>query len=94
MSHNPVAALSREDRARRLRDSFAKNDRVRQSRTNPDIWLVSSSTYPNVWYKVNRVTCTCGCAGYLHRGVCRHLVRVSWELHQRKQQGKEVSIAI
>lgn len=84
---NPVARLSREDRRRRLDASFAKGDRVRQDRRNPEVWLVSSSTYPNVWYRCDEITC--GCAWFRQRhSPCRHMVRVSWEKHRLRRQQK------
>ncbi len=82
---NPVAALSAADRNRRLRASFDAGDRVRQDRRNPDVWLVSSKTYSNVSYRVHDGR-SCGCAGFAHRGICRHLCRVSWEIHQSRKQ--------
>lgn len=82
---NPVAALTAEDRTRRLKMSFEKGDRVRQDRRNPDVWLVSSSTHPNVWYRV-RDGRSCGCEGFRRYGICRHMVRVSWERHQLKKE--------
>ena len=83
---NPVAALSVADRNRRLRASFDKGDTVRQDRRNPDVWLVSSSQYANVHYRV-RDGRSCGCAWFARTGqACRHMVRVSWELHQQRKQ--------
>ncbi len=87
---NPVAALSAADRNRRLRASFDAGDRVRQDRRNPSVWLVSSTTYPNIWYRVKNGQ-SCGCAGFAHRGICRHLIRVSWEIHLLRKQHTEVA---
>ena len=91
MVRNPVARLTPDDRTRRLRASFDKGDRVRQDRRNPEVWLVSSSTHPNVWYRCNEITC--GCYGFLHKGICRHCVRVSWEKHKLRKQTREQVIA-
>jgi len=80
---NVVNTLSRETRNRLLHDSIAKGDEIRQDRRNPDVWLVSSATHPNVWYRVRNGR-HCGCQAFAHRGYCRHLVRLSFELHQMK----------
>ena len=76
-------ALSRTVRDKALTRSFDLGDRVRQDRRNPDGWLVSSATHPNVWYRV-QMNRGCGCKGFAERRMCRHYVRVSWELHQQR----------
>lgn len=78
-------ALSRETRDRYLRRSLDLGDRVRQDRRNPDVWLVSSSTTPNLWHRV-QLSRGCGCKGFAMRTMCRHYVRVSWELHRQSKQ--------
>lgn len=87
MTQHIVNRLSREKRNAALQKSIDKGDRVRQDRRNPEVWLVSSSQFPNVWYRV-RDGRSCGCEWFARTGApCRHLVRVSWELHQlRKAQ--------
>lgn len=66
----------------RLRDrSLELGDEVRRDRKDPNIWLVSSHTYPGVWYRVNAEEATCGCEGFKHHKNCRHLCRVAWERH-------------
>lgn len=87
-----VAPLSEH---KRLRDrSLALGDVVKRHRSDPDIWLVSSATHSTdhvrVYYRVNVARVTCGCEGYRYHGICRHLCRVSWELH-RAASGAEKS---
>jgi hypothetical protein len=85
-----VNRLSRDKRNEFLQKSFTKHDQVKQDRRNPDVWLVSSSQFPNVWYRVKDGR-SCGCEWFRNTGCpCRHLVRVSWELHQLKKR-KEVA---
>ena len=90
MNQNPVARLSAADRNRRLQMSLDKGDRVRQDRRNPDVWLVSSATHSNVWYRV-RDGRSCGCEGFRQRGICRHLVRISWERFTAKRAAAAVA---
>ena len=85
MIPNPVARLSVADRNRRLRMSLAKGDQLRRDRRNPDVWLVSSASHANVWYRVQDGR-SCGCVGFQQRGICRHLVRVSWECWQLRKE--------
>jgi hypothetical protein len=88
-----VNRLSRDKRNQFLQKSFTLGDQVKQDRRNPDVWLVSSSTHANVWYRVKDGR-SCGCAWFARTGApCRHLVRVSWELHQLRKQRKEEAIA-
>lgn len=89
-TRNLVAALSPDRRNHLLRKSIDAGDRVRQDRRNPEVWLVSSATYDNVSYRV-RDGQSCGCYGFKYRGMCRHLVRVSWELFQLKKQAEMVA---
>lgn len=91
MTH-PVARLTVEDRNRRLRLSIEKGDRVRRDRHNPDVWLVSSSSHPNVWYRVQDGK-SCGCTGFRQRRMCRHLVRVSWEVFQERKRARATEVA-
>ena len=62
---NPVAALDRTTRDRRLLDSFKKGDRLRQSERHQGEWLVRSSQDPHVWYRVSydreQGRYSCGC---------------------------------
>lgn len=78
-----VAQLSVEDRNRRLRSSVAKGDRVRLHPRDPRVVFVSSETSPNLWH-YSRAD-FCDCIGFTQRGMCRHAVRASWELHQAKK---------
>lgn len=73
----------------RLRDrSLHLGDIARPHRSNPDIWLVSSATHSTasytVYYRVSLSAGSCTCEGYRQRGICRHVCRVSWELHKRR----------
>lgn len=86
----PFAARNMDD-LKRLRDkSFAQGDQLKPHRTNPDIILVSaqsmSSDAARVWYKVNTRTHTCTCKGFARFANCRHLCRVSYELHKATHQ--------
>ncbi len=71
----------------RLRDkSLALGDQLKPHRTNPEIMLVSAQSltteHARAWYKVNIITGTCTCMGFHRFQNCRHLARVSWELHK------------
>jgi hypothetical protein len=91
MTQHIVNRLSRDKRNQFLQKSFTLNDQVKQDRRNPDVWLVSSSTYPNVHYRVKDGR-SCGCEWFTRTGApCRHLVRVSWEIWNLKRQRKEVA---
>lgn len=90
---NPVSALSPELRDKRLLDSFKKGDEVRENRRHAGEWLVSSSQYPNVRYRVNYNPAanqfSCGCEWWQYRGQpCRHLVRVAWEVHEARREAR------
>lgn len=87
---NPVARMAPETRTKRLHDSFARNDRVKESTRHPGEWLVSSSSTPNLWYRVRYDTTAkqygCGCAWWARTATaCRHLTRVSWEVSQARK---------
>jgi len=85
---NLVANLSTERRNHLLRKSIDAGDRVRQDRRNPDVWLVSSSTHANVWYRVRNGQ-SCGCEWFRQRETaCRHMVRISYELHMARKAAK------
>jgi hypothetical protein len=94
---NPVLHLSPEVRTQRLKASHEKGDRVKESTRHPGEWLVSSSQYPNLWYRVRYDTTareySCGCTWFQRtHAACRHLVRVSYELHcQSRVTRKAVS---
>lgn len=95
---NPVKRLSPELRDKRLLDSFKKNDVVRQSTRHEGEWLVSSSQFANLSYRVAYDTTNrrygCGCEWWAKRGeACRHMVRVSWEVAQAKKQAASLSYA-
>lgn len=73
----------------KLRDrSFQMGDVARPHHSNPDLWLVSSATHSTdavkVFYRVSLSTGTCTCEGHRQRGICRHVARVSWELHRSR----------
>lgn len=96
---NPVKRLSAEKRSQRLLESFKKNDTVRQSERHPGEWLVSSSQFANVSYRVSYDTTnrrySCGCEWFQRTGLaCRHMTRVSWELAQLKKAAKPVLAAV
>lgn len=79
----------------RLRDrSIAIGDQVKAHRSDPSIMLVTaqsmSTDQAQAWYKVNIVEGTCTCKGFKHFANCRHLCRVSWELHLAKQRPANV----
>jgi hypothetical protein len=95
---NPVKRLDTATRDARLLSSFQKGDRVRQSTRHEGEWLVSSSQFANVSYRVsydpqNR-RYSCGCEWNQRTTLaCRHLVRVSWEIHQQAKHEKGLSYA-
>jgi len=89
---NRVLWLTVERRNALLAKSLELGDKVRRDRRNPNVWLVSSATHPNVWYRATE--CSCGCKGYQHYGVCRHMVRVSFELHQLRKKGGRDETAV
>jgi len=35
---------------------------------------------------LNRSLKACDCQAHMQKGICRHRIRVSWELHQLKKQ--------
>jgi hypothetical protein len=78
-----VIALSREDRTRRLKSSIDKGDRVRLHPQVAGAVLVSSASRPGLWHYATEAFCDC--ISYQQRGICRHMVRASWELHQAKK---------
>ena len=88
MQHNLVNDLSVQRRQHLLKLSYDKGDRIRQDRRSSEVWLVSSSTHPNVWYRV-RDGQSCGCEWFVHRRTaCRHMCRVSYELYMTRKAAK------
>lgn len=86
----PFAAHHMDDIRRLTKKSHDLGDLLKPHRTNPDIMLVSaqslSTDAARVWYKVNIVTGTCTCKSFTRWANCRHLCRVSWELHKRQER--------
>jgi hypothetical protein len=78
-----VIELSREDRNRRLKISIDKGDKVRIHPTIAGVVFVSSESKPGLWHYSREDYCDC--IAHQQRGVCRHMVRASWELHQAKK---------
>lgn len=86
MARHIVTRLPECKRHEFLGKSIVLGDRVRQDRRHPEVWLVSSSSTPNVWYRVHDGV-SCGCAWHTQTGnACRHLVRVAWEVAQIRRQ--------
>lgn len=93
---NPVKALTPELRDKRLLESFKKGDTIKPNRRHQGEWLVSSSQYPNVWYRVQYApetgTYSCGCEWWKHKhAACRHLVRVSYHVHELRRKAKPMA---
>lgn len=87
---NPVKRLPKERRDYLLLKSFKTGDRVRQSSRHEAEWLVSSSQFANVSYRVRHDTesraYSCGCEWFQKTGqACRHMTRVSWEIAQQRK---------
>lgn len=75
--------LSMAEAKRHLKRSFDAGDVVRPSKLK-GTFFVSSQTDPSKWHATSLKACDC--KGHTNRGICRHRVRVSWELHQLKKQ--------
>lgn len=78
----PLDQVPLKEARRRLKQSFDAGDIVRQS-NHPDYMLVSSKSRPGFWHATSLTYCDCH--AHLHRGLCRHRIRVSYELHRMRK---------
>ncbi len=73
-----LADVPLKEAQRRLKQSFDKGDQIRPS-NHPDYMLISSSSKPGLWHATSLAYCDC--YAHAHKGLCRHRIRVSYELH-------------
>ena len=69
--------------------AHARGLRARPAR-QPGVTLVSSHTYPNVWYRVTPKGCPC--RGYRQFGRCTHYALAAWT-HRQSKAGAAVAPA-
>lgn len=77
-----LADVPLKDARRRLKQSIDAGDIVRPS-NHPDYMLVSSKSKPGFWHATSLAVAER--EGHAYHGLCRHRIRVSWELHQARK---------
>lgn len=78
----PLNTIPLAEAKRRLKQSIDAGDIVRPS-TREGGYLVSSKSKPGMFHYVTLEYCDC--EAHATRGLCRHRIRVSWEIHQARK---------
>ncbi len=86
----PLSEIPIEEAKRRLKQSFDAGDKVRPT-NHPDYMLVSSKSKPGFWHATSLKACDC--EGHAYHGICRHRIRVSYELWKASKQQTQAQTA-
>lgn len=76
-----ATTMTRTDAHRLLARSFEMGDAP--TIMGADRWAIASVSHPGTSHVITRTTCDC--EGFRQRGMCRHFVRVAWEVQGRPE---------